>query len=295
MGGDGFALTLGDGRRLEGWASDGPGTGALLLHVGTPMAGLPHAPFVAAATERGLRFVTYSRPGYGTSTPLAGRVVADCVADVAAVAAELGLERLHVVGWSGGGPHALATAALAPELVASAATLAGVAPWAAPGLEWLDGMADENVEEFGAARRGMEALTAFLEEAAAALGDQTGRTLAEALGGLVTEVDRRALAGSGALADYLAASTRRAVSQGIAGWRDDDLAFARDWGFPLGAIRVPVTVWQGRQDAMVPYAHGDWLARHVPGAQARLFEDEGHISLVERFDEVVADLVASAG
>ena len=221
--------------------------------------------------------------------------VADCVADVTAVAAELGLERLHVVGWSGGGPHALATAALAPELVASAATLAGVAPWAAPGLDWLDGMADENLEEFGAAHRGTEALTAFLEDAAVALRDQTGRTLAEALGGLVTEVDRRALAGSGALADYLADSTRHAVSQGIAGWRDDDLAFARDWGFPLGAIRVPVTVWQGRQDAMVPYAHGDWLARHVPGAQARLFEDEGHISLVGRFDEVVADLVASAG
>ena len=295
MDGDGFALTLGDGRRLEGWASDGPGRDALLLHVGTPMAGLPHAPFVAAATGRGLRFVTYSRPGYGTSAPLAGRVVADCVADVAAVAAELGLERLHAVGWSGGGPHALATAALAPELVASAATLAGVAPWAAPGLDWLAGMADENVEEFGAARRGTEALTAFLEEAAVALRDQTGRTLAEGLGGLVTEVDRRALAGPGALADHLAASTRRALSRGIAGWRDDDLAFTRDWGFQLGAIRVPVTVWQGRQDAMVPYAHGDWLARHVPGAQARLFEDEGHISLVERFDEVVADLVASAG
>ena len=221
--------------------------------------------------------------------------MADCVGDVIAVAAELGLERLHVVGWSGGGPHALATAALAPELVASAATLAGVAPWDAPGLEWLDGMADENVAEFGAAQRGAEALTAFLEEAAAALRDQTGRTLAEALGGLVTEVDRRALAGSGALADYLADSTRRAVSQGIAGWRDDDLAFARDWGFPLGAIRVPITVWQGRQDAMVPYAHGDWLARRIPGAQARLFNDEGHLSLVERFDEVVDDLVASVG
>ena len=113
------------------------------------------------------------------------------------VAAELGLERLHVVGWSGGGPHALATAALAPELVASAATLAGVAPWAAPGLDWLDGMADENVEEFGAARRGIGGADRVPRGGGAALGDQTGRTLAEALGGLVTEVDRRALAGSG--------------------------------------------------------------------------------------------------
>ena len=72
MGDDGFALTLGDGRRLEGWANDGSGTGALLLHVGTPMAGLPHAPLVAAASGHRLRFVTYSRPGYGTSTPHAG-------------------------------------------------------------------------------------------------------------------------------------------------------------------------------------------------------------------------------
>ena len=208
---------------------------------------------------------------------------------MAAIANELALERLHVIGWSGGGPHALACAALLRQLVASVATIAGVAPATAEGLDWPDGMADENREEFGAALAGTDALTAFLEEAAVGLSGQTGETLAEALGGLVTEVDRRALTGS--FADYLASVMHAALEAGISGWHDDDLAFARDWGFTLDEIAVPVTVWQGREDAMVPFAHGRWLAEHVPGARPRLFADEGHISLVLRFAEIVDELV----
>jgi pimeloyl-ACP methyl ester carboxylesterase len=87
---------------------------------------------------------------------------------------------------------------------------------------------------------------------------------------------------------------RGALANGYWGWLDDDLAFARDWGFSLDDIAVPVTVWQGRQDAMVPYGHGDWLASHIAGARAMLFEDEGHLSLLARSDDVVDDLVASA-
>ena len=98
----------------------------------------------------------------------------------------------------------------------------------------------------------------------------------------------------GSLANYLASLFTAALSEGIWGWHDDDLAFVRDWGFPLDGIAVPVTIWQGRQDAMVPYAHGEWLARHVPGARARLLEGEGHLSLVLRFGDVLDDLVAAA-
>ncbi len=287
-----FTLELADGRRLAGWASGGSAKAAVLLQVGTPSAGVPYEPMVDAATDRGLGFVTYSRPGYAGSTRRAGRTVADCSGDVVAVARELGLERLHVVGWSGGGPHALACAALLPDLVVSVATLAGVAPWSAEGLDWLDGMADENREEFGAAIRGTEALEEFLGSAAEDVRGRTGETIAEALGGLVTDVDRSALHGS--LANYLASLFTAALSEGIWGWHDDDLAFVRDWGFPLDGIAVPVTIWQGRQDAMVPYAHGEWLARHVPGARARLLEGEGHLSLVLRFGDVLDDLVAAA-
>jgi pimeloyl-ACP methyl ester carboxylesterase len=290
MHGRGFTLELPGGGRLEGWAGEARSRTGLLFHVGTPCAGLPYEPLVAEASGRGLRFVTYSRPGYAGSTRREGRTVADCCDDVVAIAGALGLERLHGVGWSGGGPHALACAALLPHLVASTATLAGVAPWGAAGLDWLDGMAEENLDEFGAALEGPAALEAFLASVVDDVRGRTGANVAEALGGLVTDVDRAAL--TGALADYLAALNGEAVANGPWGWLDDDLAFTRDWGFALDDIVTPVSVWQGRQDAMVPYAHGEWLAAHVPGARPRLFEDEGHISLVRRFGDVVEDLAA---
>jgi pimeloyl-ACP methyl ester carboxylesterase len=259
--------------------------------MGTPSAGIPFEPVVAEVARRGLRFVTYSRPGYAGSTRREGRTVADCAEDVAAIANALGLERIHVVGWSGGGPHALACAALLPDRVAGAATLDGVAPGAADGLDWLAGMARENLDEFGAAREGPDALRRFLEPRARPRVDVTGERLAAELGGLLTEVDRQALAGP--FADFLAATDRAAVSTGVWGWLDDDLAFARDWGFALADVDVPVHVWHGRHDVMVPPAHGLWLADNVPGAELRLLEDEGHLSLVGRFDMVVEELLAA--
>lgn len=159
----------------------------------------------------------------------------------------------------------------------------------ADGLDWLDGMADENRLEFGAALEGTAALEPFLREQAEALRGTSADTIAEALGGLVTAVDRRAL--TGPFAEYLASQMRAALRNGIWGWLDDDLEFARDWGFVLDDVSVRVTVWQGREDAMVPYAHGSWLAGHVRGAHARLFDDEGHLSLVLRFGEIVDDLL----
>jgi pimeloyl-ACP methyl ester carboxylesterase len=152
-------------------------------------------------------------------------------------------------------------------------------------------MAEENRKEFGAALQGSAALESFLETASQGMHEQRADTIVDALGGLVTEVDRRAL--DGPLAGYLATSLNQALSTGIWGWHDDDLAFARDWGFPLERISVPVAVWQGRRDAMVPYAHGAWLGEQVPGARARLFEDEGHLSLTLRFDEIVDELVGT--
>jgi pimeloyl-ACP methyl ester carboxylesterase len=288
MTGGSVTITVSDGRQIEAWSSYGSSSTGLLFHFGTPCAGVPWAPLVKEAESRGWRFVTYSRPGYSGSTRRAGRSVADCAEDVAALASRLELDRLHVVGWSGGGPHALACAALLPGLVASATTLAGVAPWGADGLDWLDGMAGENRDEFAAALAGEEALERFLVPFASELAAVTPETVAETLGGLVTDVDKAAI--TGAFAEYQATLFRAAVSSGIWGWLDDDLAFTRPWGFALDDIAVPVTVWQGRQDAMVPYAHGEWLAAHVRGAKAMLLED-GHLTLVARFGDVVERLV----
>ena len=160
------------------------------------------------------------------------------------------------------------------------------------GIAPVAGMAKENREEFGAALAGRDALERLLRDVATALRERTGESLADALGGLVTPVDRAAL--NGPFADWVARSMRTALASDIWGWLDDDLAFVRDWGFSLDAIRVPISVWQGRHDAMVPFGHGEWLAGNVPGARARLLDDEGHLSLPLRFAEIVDDLLTAA-
>jgi pimeloyl-ACP methyl ester carboxylesterase len=121
----------------------------------------------------------------------------------------------------------------------------------------------------------------------------TGADVAAALGDLVTDVDKRALTGD--FAEHLAENFRLSVSTGIAGWRDDDLAFVADWGFPLDRFDVPVAIWQGEQDRMVPFDHGRWLAAHVAGASVHLEPAEGHLSLIDKFESIVADLARLGG
>ncbi|MCY1139866.1 alpha/beta hydrolase [Actinoplanes sp. Pm04-4] len=283
-------IVLPDGRTLEYLVEGPPGALPLVLHHGTPSGAVRFAPIVDSALRHGLRIVEASRPGYGGSTPHPGRRVADVAADTAALLD--GLEAAHfvTVGWSGGGPHALACAALLPGRCAGAATIAGVAPYDASGLDWLDGMGEENIAEFQAAADGVQPLDKFLSGMADDLSRVTADDVVAAFGDLLSEVDKRAL--TGGFADYLAESTRYAVSAGIAGWREDDLAFLADWGFPLTDIRVPVAIWQGDQDRMVPPAHGHWLAHHVPGAEVHLNPDEGHLSLIANFDAIVENLLA---
>jgi pimeloyl-ACP methyl ester carboxylesterase len=288
-----FDIKLAEGRTVQALDA-GPADGLpFVFHTGTP-AGLVHyQPIIDAAARAGLRCVMYSRPGYGGSDPRPGRLAAQAAGDVAAILDHLGVGDFVTAGWSGGGPHALACAALLPGRCLAAATIAGVAPYSAGDLDWLDGMAEENVVEFRAAVGGADELTITVTEAAARMRDVTAADIVEAFGGLVSAPDRAALTGE--FADYLARLTRTAVVNGIAGWRDDNLAFVTDWGFALDDVSVPVTVWQGDQDAMVPFSHGQWLASHIPGARARLLDGEGHLSLVAGFiDAICADLAGAA-
>ncbi|MGI8612511.1 MAG: alpha/beta fold hydrolase [Nocardioidaceae bacterium] len=286
-------VPAGHGRTLEVLIEGRPDGFPLVYHSGTPSAAVTSPTMSAACVENGLRLITWSRPGYAGSTEQPGRSVADVTVDTQAVLAALGHDRFVTLGWSGGGPHALACAALLPESCAAATSLAGVAPWGADGLDWLAGMGEENEEEFAAAVAGPEPLAAYLHEQARGLVEVSGQQVAEAFGGLVSGVDRAALTGD--YAEEEAASLRAAVSCGVAGWRDDDLAFVRPWGFELAEIAVPVAVWQGGQDRMVPKAHGAWLAAHLPDARAHLYADEGHLSLVSRLGAIFADLVELAG
>jgi pimeloyl-ACP methyl ester carboxylesterase len=281
------------GRQLEVLVTGPEGGLPLVFHEGTPAGLVRFEPVAAAAADRGLRLVMYARPGYGASTPQPGRRVADAAGDVTAVLDALGAGDFVTAGWSGGGPHALACAALLPGRCRGAATIAGVAPRQADGLDWLAGMGEENLAEFAAARAGEAELTEFLTAAAAELRDITADQVAEGLGDLVGDADKAVITGE--FASYLAASFRAALVSGIAGWRDDDLAFDQDWGFPLEAA-VPVAIWQGDQDRMVPLAHGEWLAAHLPGAAAHLIPGAGHLSLaVDQLGLILDELLSAAG
>jgi pimeloyl-ACP methyl ester carboxylesterase len=275
---------------LVGGAADGP---ALLAHHGTPSEAASWSEWHEDVAARGFRLISITRPGYAASARRPGRSVADASADARAVLDRLDVPWFVTVGWSGGGPHALAAAALQPDRCRAAATLAGVAPYGQPDLDFLAGMGPENVDEFGTASLGEAALRAWLEVNLAPLRTVTGAGIIDAFGGLLPQADKDVLADG--FADVMAASCRRALAPGIDGQLDDDLAFIRDWGFALDAVRVPVAVWQGDLDLMVPAAHGAWLAAHLPHARHVFAPGHGHLSLVKTNRAAILDtLLADA-
>ena len=283
-------VTTRDGRTIHvHQAGDPDGLPVLVCH-GTPGDGSLYGPHADDASARGIRLIGYDRPGYGGSSPQPGRSVADGAGDVEAIAAALGLERLGVWGLSGGGPHALACAALLAGRVVAVASLAAVGPYGAEGLDWLDGMGEDNIEEFGATLEGRDALVSYLEEKRSERLQGDAVQLRDELRTLLTPADADALTGD--FAEYVDESMRRALEPAVDGWLDDDLAFAAPWGFDLAAIQTPVLLWHGEHDQFVPFAHGRWLADRIPNVDARLSPDDGHLTLAtRRMPEVHAWLV----
>ena len=284
-------VLLADGRRLDMRISGPSGGVPLVFHHGTPGARTPVRALERAAHSRGLRVVTSSRPGYGDSDRLPRRNVIDVVADTNALLAAIDAERCVVAGWSGGGPHALACAA---RLSAAAAVLviAGVAPHDADGLDWTAGMGDQNVVEFSAALGGEDELHSYLVEAGEHLKDVDAAGIVSSFETLLPEVDRAVLTDE--FGEDMAAGFHEAVRTGVDGWFDDDMAFVKPWGFELEEISIPTMIWQGSNDLMVPFAHGQWLASHLPRAWVHLEQGEGHLSIgLGALDRMLDELVAA--
>jgi len=284
-----------DGRDLEVLTGGDPDGFPLLFHGGSPSAVVPFPPLEQAVREAGLRLVTYSRPGYGDSTarPRPEPRMADDVADSVVVLDALGVDRFVTAGWSGGGPRALGCAALLSGRCLAAASIAGVGPHDGEGLDWKAGMAPENVAEYSAAEAGRAAYDAYLEKEFLPVLQADVDDMADAMGGLLPPVDRAVL--DRPFLEWLTETFHRAGVQRTAGVLDDGQAAVRPWGFDVGTISVPVAIYQGRQDAMVPFAHGEWLAAHVPGAEVHLTDDDGHLTPVTRISEILADLKRLAG
>jgi pimeloyl-ACP methyl ester carboxylesterase len=274
-----------DGRMLVAQEGGDSAGRPVLVHGGSPNSRLLYPPDVALAARQGIRLISYDRPGYGGSTRQAGRSVADCVQDVRAIAAALGIERLAIIGGSGGGPHALACGALLPDLVVAVAVLASVAPYGSPDLDYYDGMGELNIEDTRLLLEDPVAARAKCE------GDREEMLLADAdslmrfLRTLLSPVDTAVLTGE--LVEFVVASIRAGLAPGADGWWDDGLALVGSWGFDLDSIAVPVLLRHGRQDRFVPFAHGEWFARHIPAVEALLTDDDGHLTLTVRHLESI--------
>ena len=272
-----------DGRTLAVQESGDLAGRPVLIHAGTPGSRHRYRPIAQDAAARGLRLISYDRPGYGGSSPQPGRTVADCAADVRAICADLSIDRLAMWGISGGGPHLLACAALLPDLVTAAASLASPAPYGADGLDYFAGMGQQNVDDDRLFLTDETAARKQLEQEREEILATRPEDAAKEIASLLSPVDAAVLRDE--LAEYLVFSEREGLAPGGQGWWDDN-CMLRPWGFDVADIRVPVLLLHGRQDLFVPFGHGEWLAAHIPGVEARMLDDDGHLTLMNRIPEV---------
>lgn len=275
-----------DGRTLHVYDEADPAGVPMIVHHGTPGIGTLYSPWLVD----GVRVIGFDRAGYGGSTRNHGRNIAAVADDVRAIADALELETFATWGISGGGPHALACAALLPDRVIAVAAVCSPAPFDADGLDWLAGQGEANIVEHSAAMQGETAVRPLLEQLHAAMAAAGAQALRDELASLLTGADAEVIEGD--YAEYLHHSL--VGTGGVDGWLDDDLAFVSDWGFALEAISAPVLVRHGEQDGFVPPAHGRWLAEHIPGATAWITAEDGHLTLGERGIAGVQDWLLEA-
>ena len=275
-------LKLGGDRTLRAYdtgADDAAGRLAVFWHHGSPNVGAPPRPLFPAAEELGVRWVSYDRPGYGGSTPRPDRDAASAAGYASAVADALGIDRFAVVGYSHGGSHALACAALLPERVLGAVGVAGLAPFGAEGLDWFEGFGPGGAAELRAAAAGRAALEKHL----------AGSDVVPDF----TPEDEAALAGDWSW--FFDVVDEHALAGGTGGFVDDDLAGVDAWGFDPADVVAPALFVHGGRDRIVPASHGEWLARRCPSAELWLRPEDGHISVLNRGAAALAWLREQAG
>jgi pimeloyl-ACP methyl ester carboxylesterase len=254
------------GRTLHIYDADPEKDGRLpvVWHHGTPNVGAPPEPLFAAADRLGLRWVSFDRPGYGSSTVAQGRTISFVASDVAKVADALGIDEFAVAGYSGGGSYALGCAAVLGTRVRGVLSLAGIAPYGADGLDWFAGMVPSGVAALGTAAAGREVRAALGASGFAYDTQFTAADLAffEGPWGWLGKVGGPGLAA------------------GPYGQIDDDVSYTLPWGCDPGAIRAPVLLLHGTEDRIIPASHGSWLASRCRSAVLRLCEGDSHFTIV---------------
>jgi len=269
-----------DGRRLSVESLGDPeGRPVFLLH-GTPGGRNGPRPRGILLHWRGIRLISYDRPGYPGSDRLPDRRVADAAGDVEAIADYFGITRFSVVGRSGGAPHALACAALLTDRVICAAALGSLAPYDAEGLDWKAGMADSNVRVYEDVEADdLGSLIATLNEQAGQVRNNSESLLKLLWPDLVAH--DKEVVGDIALREIIARVHVEALHENADGWIDDVISLSRPWGFELSDIKVPVKLWGGSGDRFTPASHTYWLAKRIDGADLEIDTGKAHFGTIE--------------
>lgn len=266
-------IKLRDGRRL-GYAEFGDPRGKpVLFFHGYPGSRWDGAETGHAAERVGVRLIAPDRPGMGLSDYQPKRRLLDWPIDVVELADALGLDDFAVIGYSGGGPHALACAFQLGTRLSAVGVISGVGPLTEPGA--LDGMVKNNIQLFQMARR-----TPWLLRLIFSLNRRmdTLKLMRAALPQMPA-VDQDVMRQPGVLAG-IAKDYGEAFRQGTRGAVHEGALFASDWGFKLGEVTRPVQLWHGEQDINAPVAMGRFQACHLPQCQATFYPTDGHISII---------------
>jgi pimeloyl-ACP methyl ester carboxylesterase len=269
---------------------DKRGVPVFLLH-GTPGSRLGPCPRPMVLYQLGIRLIAFDRPGYGGSDRLPGRTVADAAEDVAAIADALELDRFAVLGRSGGGPHALACAALLPDRTTRAAVLVGLAPRQADGLDWFDGMTISNIRAYTAAQEGGNAVADRLLPTAERVRTDPSWVFAGMRDGL-TESDRRVVDDLG-IRRMLIDNFTEGLRDSADGWIDDVLALSSPWGFDPGDITIPTLLWHGKNDMFSPVGHSVWLGARIRTARVIVQRGASHFGAFDVMPKVLPWLAAA--
>lgn len=269
-------LRLRDERKL-GFAEYGRPDGIPIVYFhGWPSCRLEAAAVTPLCQELGVRIIAPDRPGFGLSDFQPGRRIPDFAADVIQLGDYLELPRFAVLGVSGGGPYAAACAARIPERLSASLLVCSVAPADAPNA--TKGMVAVNRLLLSMAHRTPGLAQCVARLCLWAIWRKGNQVLPKAIEARLPVADQKALA-SEQLREALTASSREALRRGVQAAAADGLLYGRPWGFKLREIRVPVYLWHGERDVIVPPGMGHYLADNIPNCRAFFFPEDGHFSL----------------
>jgi pimeloyl-ACP methyl ester carboxylesterase len=277
-------LTLNDGRELAWrWWGEPDGIPVLRLQ-GMPGSRVGRMPDPTVQLALGLRYLQADRPGYGGSTRKPGHGIADFADDLVALMDLHGIERLPVMGGSGGGPHALAIAARYPERVSAVTVIVGAAPLEPQEAAGLVGI---NAKAYVLKQQGWQPLFEFLSR-------ESKRVLAEGIESELNDAPAsdRAILGDASFRRISRIVNGEAFRQGAEGWADESYAMRGDWDFDPADIKASVTWWHGDDDKNASLSAARRAASRIPNVDFRVWHNEGHLAPYVHEREVLEELIS---